>query len=764
MATKLLRLVPAGAGLALLSSGASAATIPQTSHWVDRGPVIDTGPHGQAWDVLMEGITPCALVERGSTFYLYYVGSPDYIDDPANVGPRDRAIGVATSTDLVRWSKHAGNPVIEWTDSGNPEEGAPSAGVHLDPSGDVVAYYGANSSGSPTSSIVWADVRLATSGDGLAFVDQGLVVNHASASVYGHGDELHANIAFENAGTWYAYYIPNGTPQQGTLGVAHGSSRGSLTTSTGVSSGGGSVRARGPASIVPIGSGNLAFFIGYGSAMDVRTTTSSALTELSAPVATYSGLPGFGRVVYLDSARKTWFMLYNSWTHIGLMTAPLDGVTDSSPPTAPSGASATPVRHDTVDLSWGPASDPDTGVLEYRVYREGVLVATTRGLAHRDTGLAELTAYTYEVRAVNLHGTLGPPSALVETTPADTTPPVLQAITAGAGQLRVVFDEPVEAASAETAVHYQVPGVAVLAASLAADLRTVTLTTSSQRSDAHYTLTATGIADRAASANHGSSQRGYTYGMPGLVGYWRLDETGGAVAADTSGSGNHGEARGNPARVAGRIGGAFTFDGIDDHVSIDDTAVLDEAVSDSFTCTGWVRAASVPPATTTGNWAYTMFKGPNVRIHYDKDTKFAARTETGPGGVELLSGAFPPGSWHHLAMVVDNGARKLHLYVDGQPVAGSPASLPGSLMPAPLDEVGNWPEYYGRYRIGATSPGYDGDGDRNMFTGQIDDVRLYDRALAPAEILQVLRPAPRRGDPALPVSPPWLTNRDRGGD
>ena len=732
------------AGIFSVSPGSALpATVPQTADWVDRGLVVDTGAHGQAWDVLMEGITPCALLKKDDTFFLYYVGSPDYIDDPKNVGPKDRAIGVATSADLVRFSKHGGNPVISWSLSGNPEEGAPSAGAYVDADGQVVAYYGANGADTPTTSSVWADVRLATSPDGLFFVDQGQVIDHADGSVYGHGDELHSNLALAHGGLFYVYYVPNGTPQSATLGVAWGPGPASLTTSARVSSGGGSVRARGPASVVRLGEDRLAFFISYGAETDVRTTTLDRLTELGPPVVTYSGLPGFGRVVFLDALRHTWFMLYNAWTHVGLMTAPLDGVADQTPPTPPPLLTATAPRHDLVELFWDEASDPDTGVLEYRVYRDGVLVATTRERAHVDPGRAELTRYLYEVRAVNLHDTVGPPSAAEVTTPADLTPPSIARVTAGGdpGELTVHFDEPVEAQSAETAASYAVPGLSVLGATLHADLRTVTLRTTSQTDNFFYTLSALGIRDRASSPNAGNSQLGYTYSsVTGLVAYWRLDEAEGEIVKDSSGSGNHGRARGGPARGAGRIGGAFSFDGADDHVSIPDTAVLDAAVSESFTFAAWLQPTSDPPATTTANRAYTLFKAPNLGIRYGSDRRLAARVSTSDGDVELRSEPFAPGTWGHVAVAVDDVARQLSVFVDGEPVLGSPLGFTGDVLPAPRGERGNWPEYAGEYRIGATSPGYTGDADTNMLEGRVDDARLYAGALGEAEIEAVMHP------------------------
>ena len=84
---------------------------------------------------------------------------------------------------------------------------------------------------------------------------------------------------------------------------------------------------------------------------------------------------------------------------------------------------------------------------------------------------------------------------------ADITPPAIVAVAANGSttQVKVAFDEPVEAASAETDTNYQISGgvvgVTVLNAVLGADGRTVTLTTSPLSSGEVYTLTVGGIND-----------------------------------------------------------------------------------------------------------------------------------------------------------------------------------------------------------------------------------------------------------------------------
>jgi hypothetical protein len=64
----------------------------------------------------------------------------------------------------------------------------------------------------------------------------------------------------------------------------------------------------------------------------------------------------------------------------------------------------------------GAASDPESGVSRYRIYRDGALADSAVGTAFADTGLAAATTYSYEVAAVNGAGLEGPRSQPVGAT------------------------------------------------------------------------------------------------------------------------------------------------------------------------------------------------------------------------------------------------------------------------------------------------------------------------------------------------------------
>jgi hypothetical protein len=90
-------------------------------------------------------------------------------------------------------------------------------------------------------------------------------------------------------------------------------------------------------------------------------------------------------------------------------------------PTAPVDLVSRWVSPTQISLVWSPVSDPDGGVTSYKVYRDGVLVATLSGATFTDTGLMEGASYTYQVSAVNSNWVEGPKSApTIRSTAADT--------------------------------------------------------------------------------------------------------------------------------------------------------------------------------------------------------------------------------------------------------------------------------------------------------------------------------------------------------
>jgi fibronectin type 3 domain-containing protein len=139
----------------------------------------------------------------------------------------------------------------------------------------------------------------------------------------------------------------------------------------------------------------------------------------------------------------------------GVPSAPLAVRTrDASPPTVPTALTATAVSASRVTLAWQPASDPETGVAGYVVYRDDVEVGRPTATAFSDTGLVAVTAYSYEVSALNGDGLEGSRSTPATTTTLDgtppTAPPALEATPLSTTSIALTWSP---AADAESGVH-----------------------------------------------------------------------------------------------------------------------------------------------------------------------------------------------------------------------------------------------------------------------------------------------------------------------
>ena len=100
---------------------------------------------------------------------------------------------------------------------------------------------------------------------------------------------------------------------------------------------------------------------------------------------------------------------------------------DTTPPTTPTGLSANAVSPSQINLNWSASTDNDA-VAAYRVYRDGVLVATVTTTSYQELSLSPSTTYTYNVDARDAAGNVsGLSAAATESTPStpDTIAPTV---------------------------------------------------------------------------------------------------------------------------------------------------------------------------------------------------------------------------------------------------------------------------------------------------------------------------------------------------
>jgi glucose/arabinose dehydrogenase/PKD repeat protein len=195
----------------------------------------------------------------------------------------------------------------------------------------------------------------------------------------------------------------------------------------------------------------------------------------------------------------------------------------------------------------------------------------------------------------------------------------------------------------------------------------------------------------------------------GLVGAWGFDEASGATASDSSGTGNLGTISG-ATRTAGRYGGALSFDGINDWVTVADANSLD---INRMTLEAWVRPSGA------GDWRTVLLKEQPGQLVY---ALYGSTDNNRPAGHVFTTGdigvrgpaVLAANTWSHLAMTWDGIT--MRLYVNGTQVAT------GAL-------TGNATTSTGALRIGGNAVWSE------WFSGAIDEVRVYNRALSAAEIV-----------------------------
>jgi YD repeat-containing protein len=115
---------------------------------------------------------------------------------------------------------------------------------------------------------------------------------------------------------------------------------------------------------------------------------------------------------------------------------------DVSAPSVPTGVSAAGASGSQINVSWSASTD-NVGVAGYRLYRNGVHIASPTTAAYTDAGLPQATSYSYTVAAFDAAGnTSGQSAASVGTTldvSAPTTPTGFSATAASGSQINLAW-------------------------------------------------------------------------------------------------------------------------------------------------------------------------------------------------------------------------------------------------------------------------------------------------------------------------------------
>ena len=239
----------------------------------------------------------------------------------------------------------------------------------------------------------------------------------------------------------------------------------------------------------------------------------------------------------------------------------------------------------------------------------------------------------------------------------------------------------------------------------------------------------------------------HVHGLPcvtdGLVSYWTFDKSNisGRKVEDVWGD-NNATIKGNPKIVAGQIGEALEFDGSEDYVNLTNLGDFGSQVGSS-TFEAWIKVGH------KNDWMVLFRVRDKDCMHWEFNIRGVERRTKdknrikhriafkapGENACQSFSIRDQPikvsdGKWHHIVYTSEIVKKdvapiaktfRLHnIYIDGKPISSleAPLMFPGTFIPF-------------------VKPVYLGAGDnQNFFKGSIDEVRIYNRPLTEAEVVQ----------------------------
>jgi hypothetical protein len=196
-------------------------------------------------------------------------------------------------------------------------------------------------------------------------------------------------------------------------------------------------------------------------------------------------------------------------------------------------------------------------------------------------------------------------------------------------------------------------------------------------------------------------------------GYWRLGETGGTTAIDSSGGDNgtytNGPTLNRPGLLSGDSNGSVSFDGSNDYLKVPSTGSLSPSLLISLET--WIKPTSLPAA---GSFNSILTKPESYSLQFNGPRLEFTIIQSGTRKrLQAPTGAIVAGQAYHVVGTYDGTTQRL--YVNGAEVASAPLSGAIDTNGNPLT-IASW------------------GGNAEFFKGTIDEAAVYGSVLSSARV------------------------------
>jgi hypothetical protein len=207
----------------------------------------------------------------------------------------------------------------------------------------------------------------------------------------------------------------------------------------------------------------------------------------------------------------------------------------------------------------------------------------------------------------------------------------------------------------------------------------------------------------------------YNSGSPGPVAYWKFEESTGTSVADTTGNNNTGTWNGTGSHwVPGKIGRAGNFNGTDDYIS-----------GSSFTTPTDITVEAWIKRTTSGTqqtiWAADQGNqyGTLVFLGTDNTLRIGCVSAAPDYRFWKTTGTIPVNTWIHIAITQQGCTGNPYFYINGVLDSNPSAASTGGTPTRTAQNISIGRDMYTGF----------------YFSGQIDEVKVYNYARSQAEIV-----------------------------